>query len=75
MLPRLGELNGVETEIVSKPREEFQAEAYRSLGLPTAPGIMIDDRVLISGGFLEEDRILAAVRERLDAKGSTQGGN
>jgi hypothetical protein len=75
VLPRLGRLQGVQTEIVSKPRQEFHTEAYKSLGLPVAPGIMIDDRVLISGGFLEEDQILSAVRERLDAKGSTQGGN
>ncbi|SMP38773.1 hypothetical protein SAMN06295888_101166 [Desulfonatronum zhilinae] len=75
MLPRLGQLNGVETEIVSKPREEFHTEAYKSLGLPVAPGIMINDHVLISGGFMEEGQIFAAVRDQLDADPTIQGGD
>ncbi len=75
MLPRLGELQGVKTEIVSNPRQEFHTEAYKSLGLPVAPGIMINDHVLISGGFMEEDQIFAAVRNLLDADSTIQGGH
>lgn len=66
MLPRLGDMDGLEIEVVSKPREEFQSEHYRQGGLPLAPAVMIDDEVVVQGGPIAEERLreLIAVRQR-----------
>ena len=41
MLPRLGQKYEIETEVISKPRAEYQTAEYLKLGLPPAPAVMV----------------------------------
>lgn len=54
MLPRLGDLNEVEVEVVSKTRAEYKDEQYRRSGLPLAPAVMLDDEMVSQGGPIDE---------------------
>lgn len=64
MLPRLGGLNGVEVEVVSKTRAEYQNEQYQRSGLPPAPAVMINDEVVVQGGPIDEERLRDLIANR-----------
>jgi len=65
MLPRLGDLKGVEIEVISKPRAEYQGERYRISGLPPAPAVMLDDEIVAQGRPIAEEQLrgLIAVKQ------------
>jgi hypothetical protein len=65
MIPRLGEQFGIEIEVISKPRGEYQTAAYAQLGLPKAPAIMIDNSVIVVGGDIDETLLVRTIREHL----------
>lgn len=64
MLPRLGGLDGVEIEVISKPRAEYQGELYRRSGFPPAPAVMLDDEVVVQGGPITEERLCDLIAAR-----------
>lgn len=64
MLPRLGCLNGVEIEVVSKPRAEYQDEQYQQSGLPPAPAVMLDGEVVVQGVPINEERLRDLIANR-----------
>jgi len=64
MLPRLGDLNEVDVESVSKTRAEYQDEEYRRSGLPLAPAVMLDDEVVAQGGPIDEMRLRDLIAKR-----------
>ncbi|MCL7488693.1 MAG: hypothetical protein M8357_11045 [Desulfobulbaceae bacterium] len=65
MVPRLGEQFDIEVEVVSKPRQEYQTDAYTRSGLPKAPAIMVDNSVIVAGGDIDETNLIRAIQEHL----------
>jgi len=66
MLPGLGEQLNIEIEVILKSRQEYQSAAYAELGLPRAPAIMLDEKILVAGGDIDEADLLNAVRQYQD---------
>ena len=64
-MPRLGEKYDIEIEAISKPREEFSANAYLELGLPKAPAVMLGDGVVIKGPDASEQNLEAMICKQL----------
>jgi len=65
MMPRLGEKYDVEIEIISKPRADYQTDAYFDLDLPVAPAIMVDGEILIEGGNMSQPEVEACICRHL----------
>lgn len=63
MIPRLGEQFDIEIKVISKPRPEYQSAAYAKLGLPRAPAIMLDEKVLVAGGDIDEAVLFETIRQ------------
>jgi len=62
----LGEKYEVETEIISKPRAEYQTAEYLKLGLPLAPAVMVGDEVVGQGpNNISEEKVETAIRRHL----------
>lgn len=64
-MPRLGQKYELDVETLAKSREEYQSEAYRTLGLPPAPAVMVEDEVAGQGPEISEETLEAAIRCRL----------
>ncbi len=69
MLPRLGKQLDVDIRVISKPRHEFQSLAHGALGLPRAPAIMVNDKIIVTGADISEERLTAAIRSQLAESG------
>ncbi len=58
MMPGLGKKFPVEIEVISKPRKEYQSDDYKITGMPSAPAIMMDNKLVatkdVSLDFLEK---------------------
>ncbi len=65
MLPRLGAKYDIEMEVISKPRAEYQTEAYLKLGLPPAAAAMVGEEVVAQGASISEEKVEAAIRRHL----------
>lgn len=65
MSSSLGAEYPLEIEMVSKPKAEYQSDEWMELDLPTAPAVMLDDDVLVEGADIPEDKLIAAIREKL----------
>ena len=65
MIPRLGKKYGIEIEVISKPRAEYQSGEYITSGLPKAPAIMLGDRVIVAGRDISEHELEIAINQHL----------
>ncbi|MBA3003197.1 MAG: hypothetical protein FP813_05010 [Desulfurivibrio sp.] len=65
MMPRLGAKYEITIETISKPRAEYQADAYFELDLPVAPAIMVEEEILIEGKSVDEHTVEAAICRHL----------
>lgn len=65
MMPRLGAKYDITIETISKPRAEYQADAYFELDLPVAPAIMVEEEILIEGKSVDERTVEAAICRHL----------
>jgi hypothetical protein len=65
MLPRLGAQYDLSVEIISKPRADYQTDAYFALDLPVAPAVMVADEILVEGGDVSEAELEACIRRHL----------
>lgn len=65
MMPRLGAKYDITIEIISKPRAEYQMDAYFELDLPVAPAIMVEEEILVEGKSVDEQTVEAAICRRL----------
>jgi hypothetical protein len=63
-MPRLGQKYDLDMEVISKSREEYQAEEYRASRLPVAPAVMVGDD-LVSGADLTEEKLEQIIRRHL----------
>jgi hypothetical protein len=65
MMPRLGEKYDIEIETISKPRQEFDTDAYLALGLPKAPAVMLGDEIVVKGADALEKNLEAMICKQL----------
>lgn len=65
MLPRLGKLFPGAIEVVTKPRQEYQAMAYAELGLPKAPAIMVGGEIITEGKDIDASVLEMAICRHL----------
>lgn len=64
-MPRLGKKYEIQTEVISKPRAEYQTDAYFELDLPVAPAVMVDDEIVVEGSDVPEDKLENVIRAHL----------
>jgi hypothetical protein len=65
MMPRLGSKYPLEFEVTSKPKADYQTDAYFELDLPLAPAIMVGEEIVVEGSDIAEDKLEAAIRRQL----------
>ncbi len=65
MMPRLGDKYDIETEVISKPRAEFNTDEYFALDLPVAPAVMVGDEIVVEGSDIAEEKLEAAICHHL----------
>jgi hypothetical protein len=64
-MPRLGEKYEIEMEAISKSREEYQSKAYKAVGLPAAPAVMVDDEMAGQGPGISAEKLETVIRRHL----------
>jgi hypothetical protein len=74
MMPRLGVKYRVEIEIVSKPKAEYQTDAYFELDLPVAPAVMVGDEIVVEGADVSEQEVEACICRNLGLPAPGPGG-
>ncbi len=57
MLPRLGAKYDITVETISKPRAEYQTDAWFELDLPVAPAVMVEDEIVVEGADVSLDMV------------------
>ena len=57
MMPRLGEKYTIEFETMSRPREEYNTDAYFELDLPVAPAVMVGDEIVVEGSDISDEKL------------------
>ncbi|MBW1944554.1 MAG: hypothetical protein JRG79_13250 [Deltaproteobacteria bacterium] len=65
MMPRLGEKYDIEFETMSRPREEYNTDAYFELDLPVAPAVMVGEEILVEGSDVSEEELETAICKHL----------
>jgi hypothetical protein len=65
MMPRLGSKYDIEIEVTSKPKAEYQTDAYFELDLPVAPAVMVADEIVVEGSSVSEKEVEAVIRRHL----------
>lgn len=61
----MGGTYALEVEVISKPRDEYQSDAYQRTGLPPAPAVMVGDEVVAQGPDITTEKLDAAIRRHL----------
>jgi hypothetical protein len=69
MAPRLGAKYDLEIDFVSKPKAEYQTDAYFALDLPVAPAIMVEEEIVVEGGDVSQEVVEACVCRHLGIPG------
>lgn len=64
-MPRLGKTYPIEIEVISKPKAEYQTDAYFELDLPLAPAIMVEDEIVVEGADISEHAVEACICRHL----------
>lgn len=57
MMPRLGATYPIEIEVISKPKAEYQTDAYFELDLPVAPAVMVAEEIVVEGASISEREV------------------
>ncbi|MBA3006341.1 MAG: hypothetical protein KJ900_12225 [Proteobacteria bacterium] len=65
MMPRLGAKYGITIETISKPRAEYQTDAWFELDLPVAPAVMVEDEIVVEGADVSLDAVEACICRHL----------
>jgi hypothetical protein len=65
MMPRLGAKYTVDIDITSKPKAEYQTDAYFELDLPVAPAVMVGDEIVVEGADVSEHEVEVCVCRQL----------
>ena len=64
-MPRLGTQYGVDIEVISKPKAEYQTDEYFELELPTAPAVMVGEEILAEGSDVPQEKLEACICRHL----------
>ena len=64
-MPRLGTQYGVDIEVISKPKPEYQTDEYFELELPTAPAVMVGEEILAEGSDVPQEKLEACICRHL----------
>jgi hypothetical protein len=64
-MPRLGEKYEIDVETISRSRDEYQSEAYKASGLPSAPAVMVGDELAGQGAGISEEKLEEVIRRHL----------
>jgi hypothetical protein len=76
MMPRLGSKYEIEIEVISKPKAEYQTDAYFELDLPVAPAVMVGDEIVVEGSSITAEKAESVIRRHLglpEAEPTRQG--
>jgi hypothetical protein len=65
MMPRLGAKYQIETETISKPKQEYQTDEYFELDLPAAPAVMVGDEIVVEGSDVQQEKLEATICKHL----------
>lgn len=67
MLPRLGDkyAGAIAIDITSKPKAEYNTDAYFALDLPVAPAIMIGEEIITEGKDVDDNTVESAICRHL----------
>ena len=65
MMPRLGAKYTVDIDITSKPKAEYQTDAYFELDLPVAPAVMVGDEIVVEGADVSEHEVEVCICRQL----------
>jgi hypothetical protein len=65
MVPRLGAEYPIDIETTSKPKAEYETDAWAETELPCAPAIMIGEEVVAEGSDIAEEKVVAEIRKQL----------
>jgi hypothetical protein len=65
MMPRLGSKYEIEITVTSKPKAEYQTDAYFELDLPVAPALMVADEIVVEGSSISAEKVEAVIRRHL----------
>ncbi len=65
MMPRLGAKYDATIETISKPRAEYQTDAWFELDLPVAPAVMVEDEIVVEGADISQEEIEACICRHL----------
>lgn len=66
MMPRLGAKYEIDIEVISKPKAEYQTDAYFALDLPVAPAIMVNEEIVVEGGNVSQEEVEACICRHLE---------
>lgn len=69
MMPRLGAKYDITIETTSKPRAEYQTDAWFELDLPVAPAVMVEDEIVVEGADVSLDAVEACICRHLEVQG------
>jgi hypothetical protein len=65
MMPRLGVKYPVEIQVTSKPKAEYQTDAYFALDLPVAPAVMVGEEIVVEGSDVSQHAVEVAICRQL----------
>jgi hypothetical protein len=65
MIPVLGEKYAIETEVMSKPKDEYVTDEYFELDLPVAPAVMVGDEIVVEGSDVAQHDVEAEICKQL----------
>jgi hypothetical protein len=65
MMPRLGAKYPIEIDITSKPKAEYETDAYFELDLPVAPAVMVGDEIVVEGEDVPEHEVAVHICRQL----------
>lgn len=65
MMPRLGAKYDITIETISKPRAEYQTDAWFELDLPVAPAVMVENEIVVEGADISHKEVEACICRHL----------
>jgi len=64
-MPRLGTKYDAAIEVISKPRAEYQTDAWFEQDLPVAPAVMVNAEIVTEGADVSLEEIEACICRHL----------
>ena len=69
MMPRLGAKYNITIETISKPKAEYQTDAWFEQDLPVAPAVMVENEIVVEGADVSMDTVEACICRHLGVSG------